>query len=53
MLYFFKVHSQKWILNMTEVAPDLYEATIWPSMVYCCHGWAGIPNCNLGMLNNL
>ena len=29
---------------MTEVAPDLCEATIWPSMVYFCHGWAGIPN---------
>ena len=37
-----------------EVALNLYKSTIWPSMEYCCHVWAGgAPSCYLDLLNKL
>ena len=36
-----------------EVAPYLYKSTIWPCMEYCCHIWAGAPNCYLELLDKL
>ena len=33
-----------------EVALYLYISTIWPCMEYCCHVWAGAPNCYLDKL---
>ena len=36
-----------------EVALYLYKYTIWPFMEYCCHIWAGAPNCSLELLNKL
>ena len=34
-----------------EVALYLYKSTIWPCMEYCCHVWAGAPNCYLELLD--
>ena len=31
----------------------LCKSTIWPCMEYCCHVWAGTPNCYLDMLDRL
>ena len=36
-----------------EVALYLYKSTIRPCMEYCCHVWAGAPNCYLEFLNKL
>ena len=36
-----------------EVAPHLYQSTIRPCMEYCCHAWAGAPNCYLELLDKL
>ena len=36
-----------------EVALYLYKSTIRPCMEYCCHVWAGAPNCYLEMLDKL
>ena len=35
------------------VALYLYKSTIQPSMVYCCHVWAGASSCYLELLDNL
>ena len=36
-----------------EVTPYLYKSTIRPCMWYCCHVWAGAPNCYLELLDKL
>ena len=36
-----------------EVALYLYKSTIQPCMEYCCHVWAGAPNCYLELLDKL
>ena len=36
-----------------RVALDLYKSTIHPCMEYCCHVWAGAPNCYLELLDKL
>ena len=36
-----------------EVALYLYKSTIRPCMEYCCHVWAGAPNCYLDSLDKL
>ena len=36
-----------------EVALYLYKFTIRPCMEYCCHVWAGAPNCYLDLLDKL
>ena len=36
-----------------EVALYLYKSTIRPCMEYCCHVWAGAPNCCLELLDKL
>ena len=36
-----------------EVALYLYKSTIRPCMEYCCHVWAGAPNCYLELLEKL
>ena len=36
-----------------EVALYLYKSTIRPCMEYCCHVWAGAPNCYLDLLDKL
>ena len=36
-----------------EVALYLYKFTIHPCMEYCCHVWAGAPNCYLALLDKL
>ena len=45
------VHSVKFL--SPEVALYLYKSTIQPCMEYCCHVWAGAPNCYLELLDNL
>ena len=37
----------------SEVALYLYKSTIRPCMEYCCHVWAGVPSCYLGLLDKL
>ena len=36
-----------------EVALYFYKSTILPCMEYCCHIWAGAPNCYLELLYKL
>ena len=36
-----------------EVALYLYKSTMRPCMEYCCHVWAGAPNCYLELLDKL
>ena len=36
-----------------EVALYLYKSIIQPCMEYCCHVWAGAPNCFLELLDKL
>ena len=36
-----------------EVTLYLYKSTICPCMKYCCHVWAGAPNCYLDLLDKL
>ena len=36
-----------------EVALYLYKSAIRPCMEYCCHVWAGAPNCFLELLDKL
>ena len=36
-----------------EVTLYLYEFTMQPCMDYCCHVWAGAPNCHLEILDKL
>ena len=36
-----------------EVALYLYKSTIRPCMEYCCHVWAGAPNCYFELLEKL
>ena len=36
-----------------EVALYLYKSAIRPCMEYCCHVWAGAPNCCLELLDKL
>ena len=36
-----------------EVALYLCKSTIQPCMEYCCHVWAGSPNCSLKLLDKL
>ena len=31
----------------------LYKLTMQPCMEYCCHFWAGVPSCYLGLLDRL
>ena len=45
------IRSMKFL--STEVALYLYNSTIRPCMEYCCHVWAGAPNCYLGLLDKL
>ena len=35
----------------SEVAPQ--KSNIWPCIKYCCHVWAGAPNCHLELLDKL
>ena len=34
-----------------EIALYLYKSTIHPCMEYCCHVWASVPSCYLGLLD--
>ena len=36
-----------------EVALYVFKSTICPCMEYCCHVWAGAPNCCLDLLDKL
>ena len=36
-----------------EVALYLYKSTMQSCMEYCCHVWAGAPNCYLELLDKL
>ena len=45
------IRSKKFL--SPEVALYLYKSTIFPCMEYCCHAWAGAPNCYLELLNKL
>ena len=38
----------------SEIVPCLCKSCIWLHMVYCCHVWAGAPNCclNITYCNN-
>ena len=45
------IHSMKFL--SPEVALYLYKSTICPCMEYCCHVWAGAPNCYLELLDKL
>ena len=36
-----------------EVALYLYKSIVCPCMEYCCHVWAGTPNCYLELLDKL
>ena len=45
------IHSMKFL--SPEVALYFYESTIRPRMEYCCHVWAGAPNCFLELLEKL
>ena len=45
------IHSMKFLSS--EVALYLYKSTIQPCIEYCCHVWAGAPNCHLELLNKL
>ena len=40
-------------VSFIEVAFYLSKSTILPFMEYCCHVWAGAPNCYLDMLGKL
>ena len=60
IIAFFKTASRKiWALVRSmkifppEIAPYLYKSTILPCMEYCCHAWAGAPNCSLELLEKL
>ena len=37
----------------SEVALYLYKSNICPCIEYCCHVWAGAPNCHLELLDKL
>ena len=37
----------------SEVALYLYKSNICPCREYCCHVWAGAPNCHLELLDKL
>ena len=37
----------------SEVAPYLYESTMWLSNEFCCHAWACVPTCYLDVLGKL
>ena len=37
----------------SEVALYLYKSNICPCIEYCCHVWAGAPNCHLQLLDKL
>ena len=45
------------ICSMKFLSPEvplyLYKSTICPCMGYCCHVWAGAPNCYLELLDKL
>ena len=45
------------ICSMKFLSPEfalyLYKSNIWPCMEYCCHVWAGSPNCYLELLIKL
>ena len=45
------------ILSMKFLSPEvalyLYKSTICPCMEYCCHVWAGAPNCYLELSDKL
>ena len=43
------IHSMKFL--SPEVALYLYKSNIWPCIEYCCHVWAGDPNCFFGIWN--
>ena len=45
------IRSMKFL--SAEVALYLYKSTIRPCMEYCCHIWAGAPNCYLELLGKL
>ena len=36
-----------------EVTLYLYKSTIWSCKEYCCHIWAGAPDCYLELLDKL
>ena len=40
-------------VSFIKVAFYLCKSTILPFMEYCCHIWAGAPNCYLDMLGKL
>ena len=46
-----KIRSMKFL--SPEVTLYLYKSTICPCMEYCCHVWAGAPNCYLDLLDKL
>ena len=45
------------ICSMKSLPPEvilyLYKSAIHPSMEYCCHVWAGAPNCYLELWDKL
>ena len=45
------IHSMKFL--SPEVGLYLYKSTICLCMEYCCHVWAGAPNCFLELLDKL
>ena len=45
------IHSMKFL--SPEVGLYLYKSTICLRMEYCCHVWAGAPNCFLELLDKL
>ena len=45
------IRSMKFLSH--EVALHLYKSTIRSCMEYCCHVWAGAPNCYLELLDKL
>ena len=46
-----------WIRSMKFLSPEValyvYKSTIRLRMEYCCHDWAGVPSCNLELLDKL
>ena len=45
------IHSMKFLFS--EIALCLHKSTIKPCIEYCCHAWAGDPNCYLNLLDML
>ena len=45
------IFSMKFLFS--KVAPYFFKSTIQSSLEYCCHVWAGLPNCYLDMFDKL